>query len=96
MTQNINYIIKCCQIESSGVQELLESLDEVLTETDLKDNPLRKRLQKAMENLTFNLKNLSEGLRMANKLCDFFMKIDPSMERSLIFKKQIANTTAEY
>lgn len=24
------------------------------------------------------------------------MKIDPSMERSLIFKRQIANATAEY
>ena len=30
------------------------------------------------------------------RLCDFFMKIDPSMERSLIFGSQIANTTAEY
>ena len=46
--------------------------------------------------MTFNLKNLREGLRMANELCDFFMKIDPSMERSLIFKRQIANATAEY
>ena len=33
---------------------------------------------------------------MANELCDFFMKIDPSMERSLIFKRQIASVTAEY
>ena len=47
-------------------------------------------------NVTLNLKNLSGGLRMANELCDFFMKIDPSMERSLIFKRQIANATAEY
>ena len=49
-------------------------------------------------NVTLNLKNLSEGLRMANELCvcGFFMKIDPSMEGSLIFKMQIANATAEY
>ena len=33
---------------------------------------------------------------MANELCDFFVKIDPSMEQSLIFKRQIANATAEY
>ena len=33
---------------------------------------------------------------MANELCDFFMKIDPSMERSLIFKRKITNATAEY
>lgn len=30
------------------------------------------------------------------KLCDFFMNIDPSMERSLIFKRQIDNATAAY
>ena len=28
-----------------------------------------------------NFKNLSEGLRMANELSDFFIKIDPSMSR---------------
>ena len=33
---------------------------------------------------------------MANELCDFFMKIDPSLERILIFKRQIANAAAEY
>lgn len=47
-------------------------------------------------NVTFNLKNLSEGLRMANELCDFFMKIDPSTERNLILKKNIINATAQY
>ena len=47
-------------------------------------------------NVTFNSKNLSEGLRMANELWDVLMKIYPSMERSLIFKRQIANATAEY
>lgn len=48
------------------------------------------------DKVTFNLKNLGEGLRMANELCDFFMQIDQSMERSLIFKRQILNATAEY
>ena len=33
---------------------------------------------------------------MANDLCDFCRKIDPSMEQSLIFQRQIANATAEY
>ena len=40
---------------------------------------------------------MSEGLRMANELCDFFTKIDPSKERSPVFKRQIVNaTSAEY
>lgn len=88
------------QIESSDVQELLEAQDEDLTETDLEEmlnsQPIEEEASTSAENVTFNLKNLSEGLRMANELCDFFMKIDPSMERSLIFKRQIANATAEY
>ena len=29
-------------------------------------------------------------------VCDFFMKVDPSMERSLIFMRHISNATAEY
>ena len=33
---------------------------------------------------------------MANELCDFFIKIDPSMERSLVFKRKIDHATAEY
>lgn len=88
------------QIESSDIQELLESQDEDLTETDLEEmlnsQPIEEEASTSTGNVTFNLKNLSEGLRMANELCDFFMKIDPSMERSLIFKRQIANATAEY
>uniref|UniRef100_A0A2A4JVK0 HTH CENPB-type domain-containing protein n=1 Tax=Heliothis virescens TaxID=7102 RepID=A0A2A4JVK0_HELVI len=89
------------QIESSDVQELLASQDEDLTETDLEEmiNSQPMEEEEALTstgNVTFNMKNLSEGLRMANELCDFFMKIDPSMERSLIFKRKIANATAEY
>lgn len=88
------------QIESSDIQELLESQDEDLTETDLEEmlnsQPIEEEASTSTGKVTFNLKNLSEGLRMANELCDFFMKIDPSMERSLIFKRQIANATAEY
>lgn len=34
--------------------------------------------------------------RMANELCDCFIKIDLSMSRSLVFKTLIFNTTAEY
>lgn len=79
---------------------MLESQDEDLTETDLEEmlnsQPFEEEASTSIESVTFNLKNLSEGLRMANELCDFFMKIDPSMERSLIFKRQIANATAEY
>jgi hypothetical protein len=33
---------------------------------------------------------------MANELCDLFIKIDSSMEPSLIFKREIAKVTAEY
>lgn len=33
---------------------------------------------------------------MANELFDFFLNIDPCMERSLIFRRQIANATAAY
>lgn len=88
------------QIESSDIQELLESQDEDLTEIDLEEmlnsQSIEEEASMSTENVTFNLKILSEGLRMANELCDFFMKIDPSMERSLIFKRQIANATAEY
>ena len=88
------------QIESSDIQELLELQDEDLTETDLEEmlnsQPIEEEASTSTGNVTFNLKNLSEGLRMANELCDFFMKIDPSMERSLIFKRQIASATAEY
>ena len=77
------------QIESSDVQELLESQDEELTETNLKEmlnsQPIEDEASTSTGNVTFNLKNLSEDLRMANELYDFFMKIDPSMEQSLIF-----------
>uniref|UniRef100_A0A1B0AAH7 Uncharacterized protein n=1 Tax=Glossina pallidipes TaxID=7398 RepID=A0A1B0AAH7_GLOPL len=88
------------QIESRDIQELLESQDEDLTETDLEEmlnsRPIDGEASTTTENVTFNLKSLSEGLRMANELCDFFMNIDPSMERSLIFKRKIANATAAY
>ncbi|CAH2098324.1 unnamed protein product [Euphydryas editha] len=88
------------QIESSDIQELLESQDEDLTKTDLEEilnlQPIEEEASTSNENVTFHLKNLNEGLRMANELCDFFIKIDPSMEQSLIFKRQIANATAEY
>ena len=72
------------QIESSDVQELLESQDEDLTETGLEEmlnsQPIEEEGSTSTGNLTFNLKNLGEGLRMANELCDSIMKIDPSME----------------
>ena len=78
---------------SSDVQELLESQDEDLTETVLEEmlnsQPIEEEASTSTGNVTFNLKNLSEGLRIANELCNFFMKIDPSMEQSLIFKRQI-------
>uniref|UniRef100_A0A1B0G314 Uncharacterized protein n=1 Tax=Glossina morsitans morsitans TaxID=37546 RepID=A0A1B0G314_GLOMM len=85
---------------SSDTQELLEPQDEDLTETDLEkmlnSQPIEEDASTSTGNVTFNLKRLSEGLRMANKLCDFFMNIDPSMERSLNFKRQTANATAAY
>ncbi|KAL9927345.1 tigger transposable element-derived protein 1-like [Glossina fuscipes fuscipes] len=88
------------QIESSDVQELPESQDEDLTETDLEEmlnaQPIEGEASTSTGNVAFNLKSLSEGLRMANELCDFFMNIDPSMERNLTFKRQIANATAVY
>uniref|UniRef100_A0A1A9Z8M8 DDE-1 domain-containing protein n=1 Tax=Glossina pallidipes TaxID=7398 RepID=A0A1A9Z8M8_GLOPL len=88
------------QIESSDIQESLESQDEDLTETDLEEMLISQCIEEGVStstgNVTFNLKNLSEGLRMANELCDFFMNIVRSLERSLIFKRQIANATAAY
>ncbi|KAL9915895.1 uncharacterized protein ACN2A1_002346 [Glossina fuscipes fuscipes] len=88
------------QIESSDIQELFESQYEDLTETDLEEvlnSPsIEEEASTSTGNVTFNLKSLSEGLRMANELGDFFMNIDPSMERSLIFERQIANATAAY
>ena len=72
------------QIESSGVQEFLESQDEDLTATHLEamlnSQPIEEEASTSTGNVTFNLKNLGECLRMANELCDFFMKTDPSME----------------
>lgn len=62
----------------------------------LNSQPIEEEASTSTGNVTFNLKNLSEGLRMANELCDFFMNIDPSTERSLIFKRQIASATAAY
>ena len=62
----------------------------------LNSQPFKEEASTSTGNVIFNLKNLSEGLRMANELCNFFMKIDPSMERSLIFKRHIASVTAEY
>lgn len=47
-------------------------------------------------NVTFNLKNLSEGLRLANEPCNFFMNIDQSMKKCLTFKRQIANASTPY
>uniref|UniRef100_A0A1A9VG67 DDE-1 domain-containing protein n=1 Tax=Glossina austeni TaxID=7395 RepID=A0A1A9VG67_GLOAU len=88
------------QIESSDIQELLESQDEDLTATDLEEviisQPIEEEASTSTGNVTFKLKSLSEGLRMANEFCDFFVNIDPSMERSLGFKRQIANATAAY
>ncbi len=62
----------------------------------LNPQPIEEEASSSTGNVTFILENLSEGLRMANALCDFFMNIDPYMERSLIFKRQIANATAVY
>ena len=88
------------QIESSDVQDLPELQDGDLTESDLEEmlnsQPIEKEASTSIGNVTFIWKNLSEGLSMANELCDFIMKIDSSMERSLIFKRQIANAAAEY
>lgn len=38
--------------------------------------------------ITVNLKNLSEGFTFTNRneIWDFFLKINPSMERGLTFK----------
>lgn len=87
------------QIEPSDIQELFDSQDE-LTETDLEEmltpHSTEEEPSATTEKVTFNLKNLSEGLRRANDLCDFFVNIDPSMERSLIFKRQIIDATAQY
>ncbi|KAL9928133.1 tigger transposable element-derived protein 1-like isoform 1-T3 [Glossina fuscipes fuscipes] len=88
------------QIESSDIEKLLESQDEDLTEIDLEEmlnsEPIEEEASTSTGNVTFNLKCLRKGLRMANELDDFFMNIDWSMERSLIFKRQIANVTAAY
>lgn len=43
--------------------------------------------------MTLNLKNLHKNSKMANVLCDFSVKIDPSMGRGLIFNRQIADVT---
>jgi hypothetical protein len=49
---------------------LLESQDEDLTETDLEkmlnSQPVEEEASTSTGNLTFNLKNLREDLRMAN------------------------------
>uniref|UniRef100_A0A1A9UGE9 DDE-1 domain-containing protein n=1 Tax=Glossina austeni TaxID=7395 RepID=A0A1A9UGE9_GLOAU len=88
------------QIESRDIQELLETQYEDLTETDfekmLNSQPIEEEASTSTGNVTFNLENLSEGLSMANELRDFFMNIDPFLERSLIFKREIANATAAY
>ncbi|KAL4720183.1 hypothetical protein ACJJTC_014404, partial [Scirpophaga incertulas] len=51
-------------IESSDIQELLESQDEDLTETDLEEmlnsQPIEEEASTSTENVTFTLKNLSE------------------------------------
>lgn len=33
---------------------------------------------------------------MANELCDFFMKIKPSMRRNSTFRRQILNVAADF
>ena len=59
------------QIESSDIQELLESRDEDLTETGLEEilnpPPIEEEASTSTGIVTLNLKNLSEGLRMANE-----------------------------
>uniref|UniRef100_A0A1A9USL2 HTH CENPB-type domain-containing protein n=1 Tax=Glossina austeni TaxID=7395 RepID=A0A1A9USL2_GLOAU len=84
------------QIESSDIQVLLEPQDD-LNETGLEEmlnsQPIEEEGSTSTENVTFNLKNYSDGLRMANELRDFFMNIDPSTERSLTFKRQIADAS---
>lgn len=88
------------QLESNDIQELFESQDEDLTEMELEEmlniDFSEEEPTTSTEKKTMTLKNLSEGLRMANDLCDFFIKIDPSMDRSLLFKRKIDQATAEY
>uniref|UniRef100_A0A1A9ZYP8 HTH CENPB-type domain-containing protein n=1 Tax=Glossina pallidipes TaxID=7398 RepID=A0A1A9ZYP8_GLOPL len=51
------------QIESSDIQQLLESQDEALTETDLEEmlisQPIEEEASTSTGNVTFNLKSLS-------------------------------------
>ena len=55
-----------------------------ITETNLEEmlnsQPIEEEASTSTGNMTFNLKNLGEGLRMTNELCDFFMKTDASAE----------------
>lgn len=59
---------------------LLESQDKDLTEIDLEEMLNSQLIEEGAstrtENVTFNVKNLSEDLRMANELCNLFMEID--------------------
>ena len=78
------------QRESSDIQELFEQRDEDFSETELEEmlNPhsIEEAASTSIENVTFSLKNWSEGLQMANELYGFFKQIDPSMERILVCK----------
>ncbi|CAG9831031.1 unnamed protein product [Diabrotica balteata] len=70
-----------------------------MTETDLEEmlnSQPKEETSIITGNVTFNLKNLSDGLRKENELCDFIMKIDSSMGQGRTFKTQIANSTAKY
>lgn len=75
-------------IESSDIQELFESQDEDLTETDLEEmlNPhsIEEEPSTSTENASLNRKTW------------FFMKIYISIERSLIFKSKIVNAAVVY
>ncbi|KAL4718043.1 hypothetical protein ACJJTC_004781 [Scirpophaga incertulas] len=80
--------IEKMEIESSDIQELLESQDEDLTETDLEEmlnsQPIEEEASTSTENVTFTLKNLSEGEEMRDSEIWRFLLKCPTRNLDLI------------
>lgn len=93
-------------LQLSDITEFLESQEENTTEVDIEvmlnpddfivDESSISEIEQIKPTIKPTIKNLSKGLRLANNLCDFFIKIDPLMERSLVFKNKVVDATLEY
>ncbi|KAI1888220.1 hypothetical protein AGOR_G00182770 [Albula goreensis] len=80
------------------VKQLLQSHKEELTEVEIAELIMSSddEEDESERSNKMTLVNLSKGLLLANNLADYFIDIDPFMERSLKFKRGLEELLAPY